>query len=81
MRHHLARISPSFTFGEYASVHSLLDCFLTSDALSHVTFSEWFCPSGHMVDKQELYKSSCYFVLSRSGIVKVWVWTSRLHMI
>ncbi|KAF8231453.1 hypothetical protein L208DRAFT_1469729 [Tricholoma matsutake] len=42
MRRRLARISASFTFGEYASVHSLLDCFLTSDA--HVTYSERFWP-------------------------------------
>jgi hypothetical protein len=61
----LARISPNFTFGEYASVHSLLDYFLTSDA--HVTFSERFCPSGHIIDKRELYRSSCCFVLSRAG--------------
>ncbi|KAF8225702.1 hypothetical protein L208DRAFT_1504476 [Tricholoma matsutake] len=31
MRHCLAQISASFTFSEYASVHSLLDCFLTCD--------------------------------------------------
>jgi hypothetical protein len=65
MRRCLAWISASFTFGEYTSVHLLLDCFLTSGA--HVTYSERFCPSGHVMDKQELYRSSSQFVLSRVG--------------
>ena len=65
VRHHLAQILPGFTFSEYASVHSLLDCFLTSNA--HITCSEQFCPSGHVTDKWELYRSSSHFVLGRVG--------------
>ena len=56
---------PRFTFGEYTSIHLLLDCFLTSD--THVTYSEQFCPSGYVMDKWELYRSSFHFVLLRVG--------------
>lgn len=65
LRHHLTRISDSFTFSKYASVHLLLDCLLMSD--NHMMFSQWFCPDGHLVNKWESYRSSCYFVLLRAG--------------
>jgi hypothetical protein len=65
MRRHLARLSSNFTFGEYASVHSLADYFLTSTA--HVTSSEWLCCSGHIMDKRESHRSSSHFVLLRVG--------------
>ena len=38
---------------EWSSHHAGL---IVSD--THVTYSEWFCPSGHVVDKWELYGSS-----------------------
>ena len=65
MRHHLARLSGNFMFGEYTSVDSVLDCLLTSASV--VTRSFRFCPRGHDIDMRQAKSSSCHIVLLRHG--------------
>jgi hypothetical protein len=74
MRRRLARISASFTFGEYTSAHLLLNCFLTSDA--QVTYS-----TGPAVLPfwSRRGQAGAVQVLFSLHIVKSWVWTTRLH--
>ncbi|KAF8224095.1 hypothetical protein L208DRAFT_1313282 [Tricholoma matsutake] len=65
MRHHLARLSGNFVFGEDTSVNSVLDHLLT--LASVITRLVQFCPRGHDVDMQQAKSSSCHIVLSRDG--------------
>jgi PIF1-like helicase len=52
MRRRLARISASFTFGSYASVHCIFEQFLCTQ--QPVIVADTICPNGHDINRREL---------------------------
>lgn len=61
MGRHLARISTEFTFGSYACVHSIIECFFTT--CQPVIISDLTCPNGHIVDRHQSPTSSCEIIV------------------
>jgi hypothetical protein len=57
MRRRFSRISGEFPFGQYASVHTIMDRLLTSSV--PILSSKRQCPNGHTVDNEERTVSSC----------------------
>jgi hypothetical protein len=57
MRHHFARLSGEFLFGQYASVHAIIDRLFSSSV--PVLRSERCCQNGHIVESEERAVSSC----------------------
>lgn len=66
-RRRLARISPQFTFGRYASVHCIFEQFLQTD--DPVIVSDIVCPNGHPVDRNRLTTCNAEIILfGRPGL-------------
>ena len=59
-RHRLASIDDEFAFGEYASVHAIMDRLLVSQ--EPVMESVRRCRENHMVDSDKRFSSSCEVV-------------------
>ena len=62
IRRHLARISAEFTFGSYASVHSITERLLKTS--EPVTTSNLCCPNSHTVDQNPSTTSNCEIIIS-----------------
>ena len=60
-RHRLASIGDEFAFGEYASVHAIMDRLLVSE--EPVLRSVHRCRDNHMVDTDECFSRSCEIVM------------------
>jgi hypothetical protein len=57
IRRRLARLSPNFAFGKYASIDSIFNCLLSSP--NPITKSERVCPNAHVIERREIVGSSC----------------------
>jgi hypothetical protein len=57
MRRRFARLSGDFPFGQYASVHAIMDRLLTSSV--PILTSSRYCRNGHAVCREESTVSSC----------------------
>ena len=60
-RRRLARISPEFTFGRYASVHCIFEHFLQTN--DPVIVADIACPNGHLVDRNRLTTRNAEIIL------------------
>ena len=61
-RRHLARFSSEFTFGSYASVHSIVEQFLKTCA--PVTTSQLCCPNNHEILRNQSSTSNCEIIIN-----------------
>jgi len=61
IRRRLARFSSEFTFGRYASVHSITEQLMK--ACEPVTTSYLYCPNGHNVDRNQSTTSNCEIII------------------
>ena len=61
IRRRLARFSAEFTFGRYASVHSVAEQLLKTS--EPVTTSSLSCPDGHVIDQNPSPTSNCEIII------------------
>ena len=61
IRHRLARLSAEFTFGRYASVHSVTEQLLKTHR--PVTTSNLCCPNNHITDRNPSLTSNCELIV------------------
>ena len=62
MRCCLARISAEFTFGSYASIHSIAECLFRT--CQPVTMSDLVCPNEHSMDRNRSPMANCTICIS-----------------
>ena len=61
IRRHLARVSTEFTFGSYASVHSITEKLLETS--EPVTTSDLYCPNNHVINRNLSSTSNCEIII------------------
>lgn len=71
IRHRLARFSAEFTFGSYASVHSVTEQLLKT--CEPVTTSNLCCPNSHVIDRNPSSTSNCEIIIFGSPYLQAFV--------